>query len=151
MCIDNTPVQLQIWDTGGSERYRSMAPMYYQGANAACIVYDITSQQSFQEVETWLTELREKGPASLVVALVGNKSDTVQGIQVPEEDAEDYAREKDIQLVTRTSALTGDNIAQLFQGIAQKALGHMIGGKEGGKSVILGEPGRPEKKDSSCC
>ncbi|KAK9762037.1 hypothetical protein K7432_012601 [Basidiobolus ranarum] len=59
LAVDNCKVRLQIWDTAGQERFRSMAPMYYRGANAAIIVYDITSRKSFDEIETWVQELRK--------------------------------------------------------------------------------------------
>ena len=48
ICIDDTTVKFEIWDTAGQERYHSLAPMYYRGAQAAIIVYDITSQVSFR-------------------------------------------------------------------------------------------------------
>ncbi|ORX92430.1 hypothetical protein K493DRAFT_146765, partial [Basidiobolus meristosporus CBS 931.73] len=54
LVVDNCKVRLQIWDTAGQERFRSMAPMYYRGANAAIIVYDITNRKSFDEIGTWL-------------------------------------------------------------------------------------------------
>jgi len=46
VCLDDTTVKFEIWDTAGQERYHSLAPMYYRGAQAAIIVYDITSQVS---------------------------------------------------------------------------------------------------------
>jgi small GTP-binding protein len=74
--VCNMQVKLQIWDTGGSERYRTLAPMYLRDAQAGIVVYDVTSNQSFQEVEdVWMPELIDKGPRSLVVALAGNKAD----------------------------------------------------------------------------
>lgn len=54
LAVDGCTVRLQIWDTAGQERFRSMAPMYYRGANAAVIVYDITNEESFLDVEKWL-------------------------------------------------------------------------------------------------
>ncbi|CAE6495032.1 unnamed protein product [Rhizoctonia solani] len=52
--VDGTKVRLQIWDTAGQERFRSMAPMYYRGASAAILVYDITSPSSFEDVRLWI-------------------------------------------------------------------------------------------------
>jgi Ras-related protein Rab-5C len=89
-----------------------MAPIYYQGADAACIVYDMTSAQSFQEVDAWLCELRAKGPACLVVVLIGNKCEIEDRIQVSKEQVEDYGKANDIRLVKRRSVLTGDNREQ---------------------------------------
>ncbi|RKP15368.1 P-loop containing nucleoside triphosphate hydrolase protein, partial [Piptocephalis cylindrospora] len=73
--VDNTKVRLQIWDTAGQERFRSMAPIYYRGANAAIIVYDITSEESFQEMHLWIEELQRNMSEDLVLAVVGSKLD----------------------------------------------------------------------------
>ncbi|TFY74506.1 hypothetical protein EWM64_g9505, partial [Hericium alpestre] len=52
--VNGLKVRLQLWDTAGQERFRSMAPMYYRGANAALLLYDITSAVSFEDVRGWL-------------------------------------------------------------------------------------------------
>lgn len=56
----STLVRLQIWDTAGQERFRSISRLYYRGANACIICYDITSESSFAEMGRWLTELRKE-------------------------------------------------------------------------------------------
>jgi Ras-related protein Rab-22 len=72
---DGQPIKYQIWDTAGQEKYHSLAPMYYRGAAAAIIVYDITSAQSFQTLKNWVRELQQLGPENIVIAVCGNKSD----------------------------------------------------------------------------
>ena len=52
-----------------------MASSYYRGAVGALIVYDITKNRSFLNVENWMTELKQKGPPGMAILLVGNKSD----------------------------------------------------------------------------
>ena len=47
VALDDSTVKFEIWDTAGQERYRSLAPMYYRGAAAAIVVYDITNPDSF--------------------------------------------------------------------------------------------------------
>jgi small GTP-binding protein len=71
--IDDTTVKFEIWDTAGQERYHSLAPMYYRGAQAALIVYDITSKDSFHKAQNWIRELQRQANANIVIALVGNK------------------------------------------------------------------------------
>jgi GTPase SAR1 family protein len=73
--VDTKPIKYQIWDTAGQEKYHSLAPMYYRGAAAAVIVYDITSAQSFQTLKNWVRELQQLGPENIVIAVCGNKSD----------------------------------------------------------------------------
>jgi small GTP-binding protein len=74
------PLRMQLWDTSGQERYRSIAPIFYRGAQAALLVYDVTSERSFGEMGGWLRELREKansGGEELIVHVVGTKGDLV--------------------------------------------------------------------------
>ncbi|KAM3176349.1 hypothetical protein ACTXT7_006697 [Hymenolepis weldensis] len=66
------------------ERYHSLAPMYYRGAHAAIVVYDITNRQTFDRATKWVDELREKAPGVKVIALAGNKSDRQTECAVPE-------------------------------------------------------------------
>lgn len=73
--LDNTIVKFEIWDTAGQERYRSLAPMYYRGAAAAIVVYDITNKESFNGAKSWVKELQRRGDPNVVIALAGNKSD----------------------------------------------------------------------------
>ncbi|KAH8548802.1 ras-like GTP-binding protein RYL2 [Umbelopsis sp. PMI_123] len=75
LSVDNCKVRLQIWDTAGQERFRAMAPMYYRGAHAAILVYDITSEESFQDMNSWVEELKKNMTEDLVIHVVGNKLD----------------------------------------------------------------------------
>ncbi|KAI9859062.1 MAG: hypothetical protein M1824_003902 [Vezdaea acicularis] len=79
----NTTVRLQIWDTAGQERFRSISKLYYRGANAVLLCYDITDEESFREMGTWLQELKgmvtgTEGGENVLVHVVGTKSDLVQ-------------------------------------------------------------------------
>ena len=58
-----------------TERYRSLAPMYYRGAAAAVVVYDITNKESFNGAKSWVKELQRRGDPNVVIALAGNKAD----------------------------------------------------------------------------
>ncbi|KAI0034421.1 P-loop containing nucleoside triphosphate hydrolase protein [Vararia minispora EC-137] len=73
--VNGTKVRLQLWDTAGQERFRSMAPMYYRGANAALLLYDITSLASFNDVKGWLEELKKNCGPDLIIYIVGSKRD----------------------------------------------------------------------------
>lgn len=73
--IDDIRVNMQVWDTAGQERFRSMAPMYYRGANAALLVFELTNYNSFVEIKTWISELQRTVVDQIVLTLVGNKCD----------------------------------------------------------------------------
>ncbi|KAF2097289.1 ras-domain-containing protein [Rhizodiscina lignyota] len=70
-------VRLQIWDTAGQERFRSISKLYYRGANAAILCYDITEANSFIEMGRWLSELRENLAEDTILHVVGTKADIV--------------------------------------------------------------------------
>ncbi|CEL57367.1 Ras-like GTP-binding protein RYL2 OS=Yarrowia lipolytica (strain CLIB 122 / E 150) GN=RYL2 PE=3 SV=2 [Rhizoctonia solani AG-1 IB] len=85
--VDGTKVRLQIWDTAGQERFRSMAPMYYRGASAAILVYDITSASSFEDVKLWIDELKRNCDPDLLIYIVGAKADlAAQGQRIVTSD-----------------------------------------------------------------
>jgi small GTP-binding protein len=69
-------IKYHIWDTGGQERFRSMANLYYRDASAAILSYDITNEKTFESLSYWVEELRYKcDHENLVLCLAGNKCD----------------------------------------------------------------------------
>jgi Ras-related protein Rab-5C len=75
---DDQQVKLHIWDTGGSERFRTMVSLYYRDAAAAIICYDVTDEASFESVSYWIQEMeRNTNQDVFVMALAGNKIDAV--------------------------------------------------------------------------
>ncbi|CAN0352119.1 unnamed protein product [Ascophyllum nodosum] len=75
--VDGVPMKFQIWDTAGQEKYHSLAPMYYRGAGAAIVVYDITKMNSSRTLKEWINELQAQGPQdiAIAIAIAGNKRD----------------------------------------------------------------------------
>jgi len=117
--IDDTTVKFEIWDTAGQERYHSLAPMYYRGAQAALIVYDITSKDSFLKAQNWVRELQRQASSNIVIALVGNKLDLASNRAVDHNEAKMFADENNL-LFMETSAKTAVNVAEVFTAIATK-------------------------------
>jgi len=119
VCLNDLTVKFEIWDTAGQERYHSLAPMYYRGAQAAIVVYDITSRDSFERAKAWVKELQRQGNPNIVIALTGNKLDLAQNRQVQTQEAQSYSEENGI-LFMETSAKTAANVNELFVAIAKK-------------------------------
>eukprot|EP00798_Chlamydomonas_sp_ICE-L_P016076 gene16076-22215_t len=116
------PVKFEIWDTAGQERYFSLAPLYYRGAHAAAIVYDVTNANSFSKAQFWVTELQQNAPPGIVVVLVGNKTDLKGQREVTEETARDYA--DSLQMIfVETSAKDDKNVSEVFESVSAKLAG----------------------------
>ncbi|ODV90639.1 hypothetical protein CANCADRAFT_108700 [Tortispora caseinolytica NRRL Y-17796] len=116
---ENTTVKFEIWDTAGQERYKSLAPMYYRNANCAVVVYDITQAASLDRAKAWVKELQRQANESIVIALAGNKLDLESDREVDTSVAQSYADEAGL-LFYETSAKSGENVLELFTGIAKK-------------------------------
>ena len=93
--------------------------MYYRGAAAAIVVYDITDPDSFTGAKSWVKELQRRGDPNVIIALAGNKADLEQRRKVDQAEAESYAEENGI-LHVMTSAKDGTNVKSLFVEIAKK-------------------------------
>jgi len=153
VCLNDTTVKFEIWDTAGQERYHSLAPMYYRGAQAAIIVYDITSSDSFDRAKSWVNELKRQGNANIVIALAGNKVDLEKHRKVPSGEAQKYADENEL-LFMETSAKNATNVNEIFVAIAQKLPKSTAPRPAVGNNVLLSAPDdRASRNKSSkpCC
>jgi small GTP-binding protein len=117
--VDGDTVKFEIWDTAGQERYHSLAPMYYRGAHAAIIVYDLTNIGSFQKAQSWVDELKKQASQDVVIALVGNKMDLGDKRVIEIAQGQAFADEHGL-VFFETSAKSGDNVSQVFTTLAKK-------------------------------
>ncbi|KAL9247961.1 hypothetical protein vseg_021330 [Gypsophila vaccaria] len=119
LAVNDATVKFEIWDTAGQERYHSLAPMYYRGAAAAIIVFDITNLDSFGRAKKWVQELQKQGNSNLVMVLAGNKADLEEQRSVPAEEPQTYAEENGL-FYMETSAKTAQNVNEIFYEIAKR-------------------------------
>ena len=111
MRIDNQHIiQLQIWDTAGQESFRSITRIFYKGSHAVILVYDITSQISFENARDWKKEIENNADRDVLVYLVGNRADLEEEREVSTEDGLEMMRELEANHHLETSARTGQNI-----------------------------------------
>ena len=118
----NESLTLDIWDTAGQEKYRSLTRIFFQGAKLAILVYDITRKDSFENLKNvWLKELKDHADKNVVLGVAGNKSDLYEKEEVPEQEAREYAKSIGA-IFCLTSAQSNSGIEELFEEMGKKFL-----------------------------
>jgi Ras-related protein Rab-5C len=145
--VGDTAVRLEIWDTGGTEKYKALAPMYYRDARAAVVVFDVTSEESFREARKWLTEFRERGQPTALVVCAANKIDLADRRRVTEADAKEFEEENQVEFLTETSALSGTRVNDLFAELTRRLLA--LPEVSGGGVPVNKDP--PPQMGGNCC
>lgn len=156
----NKVYRFQIWDTAGQEKYAPLARMYYRDAQAILLVYDITSKDSFISLNDWHSELKTKGPGSVVSIVVGNKTDLSESEQVDEDTGRQYAESIGAGF-GRTSAKENEGIRELFDQLLVRLQGQleeetednsMIAGSQMRVTIRNDAPNsRKDTEKSGCC
>ena len=92
--IDEIKYAVNLWDTAGQEKFRSLSKLFFKGSDIAILVYDITNQESFKNLEYWVNALKENknSDSKCIIGIVGNKSDKIKEQKVDENEAINYAK-----------------------------------------------------------
>jgi small GTP-binding protein len=114
----DTKVKLQVWDTCGQERFRALTRSYYRNAQAIIIVYDITSRESFEKSKVWIKEVENYVDKSVLVVLVGNKTDLYPKRKIEYFEGHKLAEENGMNFF-EVSAKYDNNIETLFRFIGE--------------------------------
>ncbi|KAK0410561.1 hypothetical protein QR680_005196 [Steinernema hermaphroditum] len=151
--LEDKVIKLQIWDTAGQERFRTITSSYYRGAHGIIVVYDITDQESFNNVKQWLQEIDRYACENVNKLLVGNKCDLNNKRAVEHNIAKEYADQLGIPFL-ETSAKSSTNVEQAFLTMAGEIKNRMGPLQQAGapSSVRIG-PSQPvqDKKSGGCC
>ena len=139
---DGKMVKIQIWDTAGQDRFRSITKNYYKGAHGIILIYDITNKKSFENVRTWINQIKEEVSEKVSIILVGNKIDDEEHRVVATEDGEKIAKELGLMFF-ECSAKSGVNIDSTFNELVKKTVenyskvskGETLKNKKGGKKI----------------
>mmetsp|Transcript_57934 Transcript_57934/g.116146 ORF Transcript_57934/g.116146 Transcript_57934/m.116146 type:complete len:216 (+) Transcript_57934:60-707(+) len=115
--VNGKVMKAQIWDTAGQERYHAIAGAYYRGAVGALLVYDISKRSSFDSLDRWLKELRDRTDQDIVVLVVGNKSDLHEQREVSQQEAQALVESNRLSSCMETSALDSTNVEEAFMRI----------------------------------
>jgi len=147
--VGSKKIKFQIWDTAGQEKYRSLAPMYYRGAAAAILVYDMTDSASFELMKKWVNELEMNGPPDIVMVVVGNKADLPESRQVAAEEGATYAQGIDATFF-ETSAVTGENVVEVFKDIGSRLPDPLAAGFAGNSQAAADLSAKGTGKKGCC-
>lgn len=116
--VEGTKVKLQIWDTAGQERFRSITHAYYRDSQALLLLYDVTSESSFENIRAWLAEIYEYASSDVIIMLLGNKADLNKERVVSREQGEKLAKDHNVAFM-ETSAKSGLNVDLAFMAVAR--------------------------------
>lgn len=131
--LDDKTIKLQLWDTCGQEVYRSLITNFYRNSSLAVLVYSIDNEESFNNISSWLTDLKNQANSDIKIILVGNKCDLEDNRKISKEQAEKFKIDNDIDLFFETSAKTGYNTKSLLVEAAKMLYKDYINFKEGNR------------------
>ncbi|MHA1992380.1 MAG: GTP-binding protein [Candidatus Hodarchaeales archaeon] len=119
----DTTCKLQIWDIGGQDRYKFLRSSFFDGANGALVVFDISRWHTFKELDDWLSDLREFAGKNIPFILIGNKADLIEDIggEYDKVSAEDLAKRENSVFIS-ASAKTGENVEGAFLNLTHQML-----------------------------
>ncbi|CAN8000428.1 unnamed protein product, partial [Ixodes hexagonus] len=151
--LEGKTIKLQIWDTAGQERFRTITSSYYRGAHGIIVAYDVTDQESFNNVKQWLQEIDRYACENVNKLLVGNKSDLTTKKVVDYTTAKEFADHLSIPFL-ETSAKNATNVEQAFMTMAAEIKNRM--GPPTTEANLRSEgkinPGTPvQPRGSGCC
>ncbi|XP_050364991.1 ras-related protein RABE1a-like [Argentina anserina] len=151
--LDGETVKLQIWDTAGQERFRTMTRCYYKAAKGVLLVYDITSESSFNHIRNWIGDMEEKHRPSVNMKkiLVGNKADMDESKrEVPKSKGQALADEYGIKFF-ETSAKTNMNVEEVFCALARDIRPELYNSSRSMPECLGLGINRSASQRSSCC
>ena len=119
--VNKKIIKLQIWDTSGQERFRTITSSYYRGSHGLVITYDITEEKAFDGVKFWLSETERYASKDALRVLVGNKCDLEEQRKITTEQGQEFATKAEIPFF-ETSAKTNQGVDVLFTKIAEELL-----------------------------
>ncbi|MHA1531604.1 MAG: Rab family GTPase [Candidatus Heimdallarchaeota archaeon] len=141
--VKDKEVKVQVWDTGGQEKFSKIRPLYYRGALGGLVVFDVTSRESFEHLDGWMEEI-QTNCTKIPIIIVGNKID-LKNRKITKEEARKYAAKISKQMgykipYLETSAKTGETIKKVFR----KLIESMV--RDAEESMKRKEAAKKEKK-----
>ena len=151
--LDGKTIKLQVWDTAGQERFRTITSSYYRGAHGIIVVFDVTDQESFNNVKQWLQEIDRYACENVDKLLVGNKCDLTDKKVVEYTSAKAYADQLGISFL-ETSAKNSTNVEQAFMTMSaeiKNRVGPSAAAQPGPDGFVIDSKLVEANKAGGCC
>ena len=116
---DGNKIKFQIWDTSGHERFLSITKTYIKAANGFILIYDITNEESFVDLNNWIEYIKKEVINEVPIILVGNKIDDDKKREMKKKIGENFAKKNKL-LFYECSAKSGKNVENIFNEIIKK-------------------------------
>ena len=146
--IKGKKIRIQLWDTAGQEKYKSITKNLFLKVQGILVVYDITNEMSFKNLKSWVQMIKEDCGEHTPIIILGNKSDLEENRVVNKNDAMAYAEEEKV-LYLETSPKTGENVQNSINIISEKVLENSETGND--FSFTLDSSLIKKKKKHKCC
>ena len=118
--VQDKIIKLQIWDTCGQEVYRSLISSFFRSASLAIVVYSIDTEDSFNNIEKWLNDIKTQSNPDIKIFLIGNKADLEDKRRLTKEQGEQLCKDHKLTFFMETSAKTGFNVQNVFIQVAKE-------------------------------
>ena len=152
--IKDKEIKLKIWDTAGQERYRQITSHIYKDADGIILVFDVTSEESFNQITDWMEQIKNNvSKEEINLILIGNKCDLADRM-VEKERGEEMAKNLKIKYF-ETSALTGQGINEAFEELAKQIFKNKNPNENISRNISISydksEDALKKKKGKGCC
>ena len=108
-------VKVQLWDTAGEERFRTIAKSYYKGAHGIVLIYDVTNRKTYDNIRKWMNQIKDDSSSNISIILVANKIDCENEFrQVTKEEGEVLAKNNNLPIF-EASAKDNINVEESFK------------------------------------
>ena len=146
--VSNQNIELVIWDTAGQDQYRTILPVFFRNAKYVILVYDISSQNSFNSLTEWVNLIKERTDPNTFISIIGNKVDLESKREVLTQEGFNFHERIHSKHFFEVSALTGDGINDSIQLISEDLLGISPDNIE---NLNLNNNNINNMKKNSCC
>ena len=153
MIVMDKIIKVQVWDTAGEERYRSITNAYYRGAEGILIVFDLTNEESFKSIQNWINEVTVFTGKDVIIICLGNKSDLKS--EISKNTIDEFKKKTNLEIFN-VSAKTGEGVEEAFKHIIELLIKKNTDKKEENNAINLTPNTNnnnipTDKKKESCC